>query len=145
MNLSGRWEGKLIDASGPMALVTLTLRSAGEAVAGDFEMAFVSLEDGCCGSGRQSSQVGSVKGKVDPKSGQVRLDYQVSIGLKPVNVRFTARVVKADPHARRAMLGCFDIAERDGPLSLEGGACVMWDFAQPVKKAARVGRAKKGA
>lgn len=145
MNLSGRWEGKFLDTSGPMALVTLSLQGKGDAVAGDFEMAFVSLEDGCCGSGRQASQVGSVKGKFDPKSGQVTLDYQISIGLKPVNVRFSARVVKADPHARRAMLGCFDITQRDGPLSLEGGACVLWDYAQPATKAARPVPAKKGA
>jgi hypothetical protein len=142
MNLSGKWDGKLLDTSGPMALITLNLKGDGAAVAGDFEMAFVSVEDGCCRSSRMPAQVGSVKGRVDDKSGQIRLEYEVSIGLKPVKVSFTANVVKADPHARRAMLGCYAIDNRDGPLSLEGGACVLWQFVE--QKPAKSSRAKKG-
>lgn len=141
MNLSGRWEGKLLDASGPMAMITLTLKGDGRTVAGDFEIAFVSAEDGCCGSSRMPAQVGSVKGEISEKSGQVKLSYAVSIGLQPVNVGFTAHVVNADPHSRRAMLGCYEMDRQGGPLSLEGGACVLWQFAEqkPAKRGAKKG------
>lgn len=141
MNLAGKWEGKLLDVSGPMAMIRLTLKGDAKSVVGDFEIAFVSTEDGCCGSSRMPAQVGSVKGEVNEKSGQVKLVYAVSIGLQPVNVSFTAQVVDADPHARRAMLGCYEMAGRGEPLSLEGGACVLWQFAE--KKPAKRG-AKKG-
>jgi len=142
MNLTGTWEGKLLDVSGPMAMIKLTLKGDAKSVAGDFELAFVSTEDGCCGSSRMPAQVGSVKGTVDEASGQVTLSYAVSIGLQPVNVGFTAQVVDADPHARRAMLGCYQMeAKGSGPLSLEGGACVLWQFAE--KKPGKQG-AKKG-
>lgn len=130
MNLAGTWEGKLLDVSGPVAMIRLALKGDAKSVAGDFEIAFVSTEDGCCGSSRMPAQVGSVKGEIDQASGQVKLSYQVSIGLQPVNVAFTAQVVDADPHARRAMLGCYQMAGQGGPLSLEGGACVLWQFAE---------------
>jgi hypothetical protein len=139
MSLSGAWEGKLLDVSGPTAAISLRLRERGGALTGEFEAAFLSLgEDGCCAPSRRTAQVGPVSGAVDRAKGVVRLDYQLSVGNTPVAVTFEGVVRKADPYAVRALVGCYRVGKGGERLTLQGGACVLWLFAQ----AAVAGRAR---
>lgn len=130
MNVSGRWEGKLLDMTGPAALLELNLKSSGGRVAGDFAVSFVSSDEaGCSGPTRRLAQVGPVSGKFDAKGNRVQLSYDITIGLEPVAVAFEGVMTNADPHARRALVGSYSVGKGAGQLTLEGGACVLWLFA----------------
>lgn len=128
MRIDGKWEGKLLDASGPSALVVLHLKSVGDKIKGDFSVSFVSPSDGCGCDGPVSrvAQTGPVSGKYDSKANRVQLSYDLTIGLEPTSVAFECSVVNADPHARRAMVGCYAISNGGKTLTLEGGGCVLW-------------------
>ena len=132
MNPAGKWEGKLLDMSGPVALLTLDLYGEGDALSGDFTISFLSPEDdGCYEPSRGLAQTGKVSGGLDPQTGRVQLNYEVTIGPEAVAVTFDATITKADPHARRALLGCYSVGEGAGDLTLEGGGCVLWLYAEP--------------
>lgn len=136
MNVNGRWEGKLLDMLGPTAMVVLNLRNTGRGLGGDFSVSFLPPEGGgCCGShvGRQA-QSGSVAGRLDARGTRMRLDYTMTIDFKPVEVAFECTVVNADPHARRAMFGVYRVANGSESLSLQGGACVLWLYADQGSK-----------
>lgn len=131
MRLDGKWEGKLLDVSGPVALVTLHLKAAGERLAGDFAAYFVPPDEscGCEGGAPRLAQSGPVTGRYDAKTNRARLSYDLTIGLKPVTVNFDGAVRAADPHARRAIVGCYEVSRGSETLTLEGGGCVLWLYA----------------
>lgn len=144
MKLDGRWEGKLLDVSGPEALLTLDLKRSDNKVSGDFTVSFLSPGDGGCGGqARRLSQAGPVSGEINEKDGRIQFNYEVSINLKPVRVSFEGSLIDADPHARQALIGCYSVGRDAGALTLEGGACVLWQFAQ-VKRGQNRKEAKNG-
>ena len=132
MNLNGKWEGKLLDVTGPSALLEMNLKGSGEKVTGDFSVQFLSAEDGGCGGGttRRLAQVGPIAGVVDTKKDRFRLDYQLTIGLEPIAVTFEGTITTADPHARRALVGSYSVGKGAEVLTLEGGTCLLWLFAK---------------
>jgi len=136
MKLDGRWEGKLLDVSGPEALLTLDLSVTDNKIRGDFSVAFISPsgKNGCCGDVPRLAQVGPVNGRIDNKSGRVQLSYEVSTNLTSVSVSFDGVLKDADPHARQAFVGVYDVGKGGDNLSLEGGSCVLWQFAQSTPK-----------
>jgi len=136
MSLNGRWEGKLLDVSGPTGLVVLTLKSSGATFAGDFSISFLPPEDAeCCSSGsRRLTQSGLVSGKLDSRTGRLRLNYEMTIDLNPVSVVLDGIVVKADPHARRALIGSYTVEKGSEMLSLAGGGCVLWLYANQLER-----------
>ena len=122
MSMTGHWEGKLIDVTGIAAALTLDLDGSGGEAKGDFSAAFLPDEGGCCDDARpRQVQTGPVHAKVDEAKGRVELVCEMTIGLRPVVVVVDGRLVEADPHAKRAVLGCFDIREGVETLTLEAG------------------------
>jgi len=131
MKLNGRWEGKLLDVSGPEALLTLDLKESDNKISGDFTVSFLSPgEGGCCGPVKRMGQVGPVSGKIDAQKGRIQFDYEITINLEPVAVSFEGLLTDADPHASQALIGCYSVGRGAGALTLDGGACVLWQFAQ---------------
>ncbi|MFQ5628960.1 MAG: hypothetical protein ACE5I1_09385 [bacterium] len=140
MKKNTHWEGKLIDALGLQAALVLNLRRSGENLSGDFAVSFLPPEDsGCCGPDRRLAQTGPVSGKFDSRKGRLKLNYEVTVDLKPVAVLFEASVIKADPHALQAMVGCYDIKKGKNKVTLDGGGCVLWNYLQ-----SKPGRKKNG-
>ena len=140
MSVSGRWEGKLIDVTGMAAAITLDLDESGGKGKGDFSAAFLPDSYGCCDTPTpRQVQTGPVTAQVDEKAGRITLQCEMTIGLRPIVVNVDGRIVEADPHAARAILGCFDIREGVETLTLEGGGAVLWQYA-PAKP-----RRKRGA
>ena len=130
MSVTGRWEGKLVDVTGIAAALTLDLTHSGGKATGDFSAAFLPEDDGCCDRpAPRQVQTGPVTAKVDERAGRITLECKMTIGLRPISVTVDGQIVKADPHARRAILGCFDIGEGVGTLTLEGGGAVLWQYA----------------
>ena len=82
-------------------------------------------------------QTGPVTAQVDEKAGRIRIQCEMSIGLRPIVVSVDGRVVDADPHAKRDIIGCFDILEGAETLTLEGGGAVLWQYAQPKPRRKR--------
>lgn len=134
MSVDGHWEGKLIDATGLAALLTLDLTESGGELKGDFGASFLPEAGDCCDTPKpRQVQTGPVTGTVDEAAGTVRLDCEMTIGLKPIVVALDGRLVDADPHAVQAIAGCFHIREGVETLTLEGGGCVLWQYAQPKR------------
>lgn len=129
MSLSKNWEGKLLDASGPTALVRLTLSSRGEDVRGDFRVYLDPPDDECADPTNRLSQVGSVVGSFNKKEGAIELRSDMEIQQQSVSVALTGSVVDADPHAVQAIYGRYDVLSGDELLTLEGGVCVLWHYA----------------
>lgn len=128
MSLDGRWEGKLLDATGPTARLVLDLQQKKGELTGRYAVTFLSEDmTGCGDAVDQVAQEGEVTGTVE--GDQVVLVQDLQIGGKPVRVRFECRLAPADPHALRAMAGCFDVEKGGGQLTLEGGGCVLWLYA----------------
>jgi hypothetical protein len=128
MSLTGRWEGKLLDASGPTARLVVDLSETGGSLKGHYAATFLSEDlTGCGDAAEQVAQEGDVAGTV--KGDQVVLDQQLEIGGKPVRVRIDCRLSEADPHALQALAGCFNVEEGGDQLTLEGGGCVLWLYA----------------
>lgn len=132
MSISGKWEGKLVDASEIQAAVTVALQEKGGKVAGDFAMYLLpdTDEQGCCDSSRRLLQSGPVTGKFDKKSGRVTVAYDVTIDLKPIRVLLEGRVTKALEHAKQAIVACYGAEKGRGELTLEGGGVVLWQYAR---------------
>jgi len=128
MSISGKWEGKLVDATGAMASIELNMADKDGRVAGDFGLYFLVDDPGCCGPQRRLSQTGEVRGQVR-RDGSVRLDYKVMAGLKPVAVVFEGRLSETNGHAKQALLGCFEASDGQDALTLRGGGAVLWQYA----------------
>ena len=133
MKFDGKWEGKLLDVSGPEALLELDLKSTTNKISGDFSVYFFSPEEGGCGSPvKRLAQTGPVEGKIDQKNGVVQFRYEVNIALQPISVSFQGKLMDADPHARLALIGIYAIDNGGDKLTLEGGSCILWQFARPI-------------
>jgi hypothetical protein len=130
MSVTGRWEGKLIDVTGIAAALTLDLDHSNDEARGDFSAAFLPEEDGCDPVGPRQVQTGPVRAKVDEERGTIELVCEMTIGLRPVLVAVDGRLVDANPHAKRAIVGCFDIREGVETLTLEGGGALLWEYAR---------------
>jgi hypothetical protein len=141
MSMRGRWQGKLVDASGVSGLLTMDLKDSRGELSGDFTVSFLPPgDDGCSPAAPTLAQSGSVQGTTDAKTGKVEIGYEMSVGLEPVTVRFTGTQVKAIPHAARAVFGCFDLQKGGGALTLDGGACVLWQYRDARKRGRIDGR-----
>jgi hypothetical protein len=129
MSVSGHWEGKLVDVTGLAALIAFDLTDVGGDVRGDFSITLLP-EAGSCSepSGPPQVQTGSVEGRADEASGRVELRYRVATGPQLVAVSVDGRLVGALPHARQAILGCFEIQEGFDRLTLEDGGAVLWQY-----------------
>jgi hypothetical protein len=139
VSLSGHWEGRLIDAGGATGLFALDLRDSRGKLSGDFAFSFVSDDDDCGVPPQRMAQSGAVEGSV--KGDRLTLEYEITIGLEPIAVRLEGEVVDAMPHARRAVMGCYDIAKGGKTLTLDGGACVLWLYGEgPKPRGRRRGR-----
>jgi hypothetical protein len=57
---------------------------------------------------------------------RLRLKYQLNIGPKPIDVVFDAKVAKADPHAKSALVGSYTVTDEGKQIGFEGGVCVLW-------------------
>jgi hypothetical protein len=126
MNVSGNWEGKLLDVSGPSARVTAQLQQSESRIKGQFSVYLESARDGCASTGWKLAQTAPVTGTYSIRTEQYRLKYTLAIGSTPVNVVFIAKMTDADPHARRAMIGSYSVSDGEGQIGFEGGACVLW-------------------
>jgi hypothetical protein len=130
MTLASFWEGKLLDASGPTAAVELDVQDQDGELRGNFKVYFdTPTEDDCAEPVRRLAQVGPMRGRFDEKSGTVRLQSEMEIGSQTIVVDLEGTVVDADPHAKRAIYGSYDITKSDELLTLEGGGCVLWQYA----------------
>lgn len=135
MSLSGKWEGKLLDTSGVISLLDLQLNERDGKIEGEFRAYFLSTDaNGCCGPTKRLVQIAPVAGEFDKKNDQVYLNYELKLGDRSFAVSFEGDLVKADPHALRAIRGCYRIEESSERLGLEGGACVLWLYATPENK-----------
>jgi hypothetical protein len=129
MSVSGHWDGKLLDVSGVDALIALDLRESGQEVKGKFTATLLpAAEDVCGGATRGPSMSGPIAGTVDARGNLVLKSELESQGQRIVAV-FSARPGKPDPHARLAFFGGYDVQEGASALTLQGGACVLWQFA----------------
>ncbi len=130
MGINGKWQGKLIDASGVRGKIDLSISESKGRVKGDFEIKFVSDDSGCCVSGDQrAAQSGPVDGEFDSKSGKLSLTYGLSVGLKPVKVQLDALLSDIkNVHAVQSILGCYDVDSGSADLTLEGGGVVLWNY-----------------
>jgi hypothetical protein len=126
MNLSGNWEGKLLDTSGSAARVTTSLKLLKNRVTGDFSVYFESARDGCDFTGWKLAQTAPMSGTYTARGDKLRLKYKLEIGSKPVDVVFQARIINADPHARRALVGSYTVTDKEQEIGFEGGVCLLW-------------------
>lgn len=128
MSLKGRWEGKLVDASGASAIIELDLNDKSGRLSGDFSLYFLADDPGCCGPQRRLAQTGPVRGQIK-RNGTVRIDYKVTAGLKPVAVTFEGKLSETNGHAKNALVGCYEASAGQGALTLQGGGAVLWQYA----------------
>lgn len=128
MSVAGKWEGKMLDASGPAARVVATLEQSDSRIKGEFSVYVASArDDSCCGSSDwKLAQTAPVTGKYTERGGKVSLSYKLDVGKEPVGVSFEAKLAEADPHARRALVGSYVVHDAEQRLGFEGGACVLW-------------------
>lgn len=134
MTATGRWEGKLIDASGPTARVELALTSKDGRVEGEFQATFLPPTDASCGpSAPRLVARGPVEGSEDGNGG-IRVSTKLETAGSSIAVELDAAAADADPHARRALLGTFRIVEGADVLTMQGGATVLWDYAVKQRK-----------
>jgi len=129
MNIEGRWEGKLLDMSGLDALVTANLKEENSKITGDFSVYFISPAEGDCGKTvRRLAQTGPVFGKIDKETNNVQLNHKLTLEGKPGELSFTGTLTKADPHAKSAIYGHYEIVKGDIPITVEGGTCILWFY-----------------
>lgn len=129
MTLNGRWEGKLIDATGVSAIIEAAIKESDGQVEGDFNVYFLSQSDSsCCHVERRLVHSSPIQGRYNGKNGLISIDYKVSLGLDAVSVHLEGTVRDAMPHARQAICGCYraDVGKSD--LTLEGGGIVLWQY-----------------
>ena len=125
MDVSGEWEGKLLDMSGPTARVKATLKQSDSRISGEFAVYIESARD-CCDSGPRLAQIAPASGTVS--SDNVQLRYELAIGEKPIGVVFEGAIRDADPHARRALMGSYTVTDDSRQLGFEGGTCMLWSY-----------------
>ena len=129
MRIRGRWEGKLLDASGVDALVALDLDGEGDDVKGEFSAGFLpERRDACGGEYGPLQTVGAVHGRVT-EDGRLQLRSEMDVAGEPVVVTFDAGSGDPDPHARAAFYGTFAVEEGYRTLTLQGGTVVLWRYA----------------
>lgn len=134
MKVAGHWEGKLLDVSGVQALVDLTLDGAGREITGTFRATLLpAREDVCGGSTRGQTVEGPVRGTVED-DGALAIRAELDAGGQKVVARFAARPGNPDPHARAAFFGGYDVDEGASALTLQGGACVLWRYANAQRR-----------
>ena len=130
MSVSGRWEGKMLDVSGTESRVVLDLEDSGRGVSGDFSVYAGSARDGCgCGGSPKLVHLAAVKGTHSEARGRVKLTYVLQTSKAGAEVRFAAEIREADPHARRALVGSYEVADKAAQIGMEGGSCVLWQYA----------------
>ena len=125
MDVSGEWEGKLLDASGPTARIKATLKQSDGRISGEFAVYIESARD-CCDSGPRLAQIAPATGTASGDT--VQLKYELPIGAKPIAVVFDGSIKEADPHARHALVGSYTVSDDSRHLGFEGGACVLWSY-----------------
>ena len=136
MSISGTWSGKLIDASGPAALVHLDLASRGGKIRGEFRVTFLPPPDAECGSSTPRVVASGPVSGTEYKSGVVRIRSKMeTVGVK---VAVDLRVEPGDPgaHARKALYGCYEVLDGADVLSMQGGGCVLWQYSGQQRKKA---------
>lgn len=127
MKIDGRWEGKLLDMSGLVALVTARLKEKNDAITGDFSVFFLSpAGDGCGKTIKRLAQTGPVSGKIDRKTNRIQLSHKLTIEGIPGELAFVGSITEADPHAISAIYGYYEVVEGAVPLTIEGGTCLLW-------------------
>ena len=126
MSVAGKWEGKLLDTAGVVAKVAAVLTQKQETVRGEFSVYFESARDGCGSGTWKLVQTAPVKGTYQSRGEQLKLNYEVDLGDRPVSVSFEAKLTKADPHASRALIGSYTATDEGKRLGLEGGTCILW-------------------
>ncbi len=125
MSISGEWEGKLLDASGPMARVRANLKYSRGRVGGRFDVYFESARGPCDTTDWRHALTAPVTGSYDKAKKRLKLSYSLKMGPKPTVVAFDATIKPADPHARSALVGKYSVGEHQD-VGLEGGRCVLW-------------------
>ena len=55
------------------------------------------------------------------------------MNMSSVAVSFEGMLKNADPHARQAFVGTYGVGKGGDGLSLEGGSCVLWQYAQAAR------------
>ena len=128
MKVSGRWEGKLLDASGPMARIVTNLKESSGRIKGEFSVYFESARNQCEGAVWKLANTAPVRGSFNSRRGRLRMKYKVDIGGKPIAASFEAKLTKADPHARGALIGSYKMSDEGKQIGLEGGACILWQY-----------------
>lgn len=126
MNVSGKWEGKLLDASGSVARVKAELKQSESRISGEFSVYMRSARGGCDPGDWSLALSAPVSGSYSTRGDKVRLKYSLKIGDTPIDVAFQGQATKADPHARRAVLGSYSTSDEGGRIGFEGGACILW-------------------
>lgn len=126
MSVVGKWEGKLLDASGPVARIVALFKQTRDRITGEFSVYMESARGGCCSGNWRLVQTAPVKGTFSGKDQRLRLAYELEVGDKPVGVVFDARLVKADPHATRALVGSYTVSDEGRQIGLDGGTCILW-------------------
>jgi hypothetical protein len=136
MSATGFWEGKLIDATGPTALIQLDLKSSRGKVEGGFQVTFLPPPDVDCGETiPRMVASGPVSGSEDKKGG-IRVRSKLETAGTGVVVEFRAVPGEAAPHARRALYGSYAVLEGADALAMQGGACVLWQYVGGSKRKA---------
>ena len=129
MSATGFWEGKLIDATGPAALIQLDLTSRGGRVRGEFRATFLPPPDVDCGpTSPKMVASGPVEGS-ETKRGAIRVKSKLETSGASIVVAFSAEPGEADPHAKRALFGSYEVLDGADALTMQGGACVLWQYA----------------
>lgn len=127
MSASGHWDGRLVDVTGVTALLTLDLDAAGTDLQGSFSIGLL-REVGESGDAQGQLQTGPVVGTVGEDGARIELRYRLSVGGQTVAVSVDGRLAVAYPHAKQAILGCFEIHEGANTLTLQGGGVVLWQY-----------------
>jgi hypothetical protein len=128
MPVTGKWEGKLLDAGGTTARIVAALKQSENRITGEFSVYIASARDGCGSSSFRHVHTAAVNGTYGSRGETVQLKYDLDLGPKPVGVVFDARVTDADPHARRALIGSYSVTDDAKQVGFEGGACVLWQY-----------------
>ena len=129
MSVTGRWEGKLVDATGPTARVDLQLKSSRGRVQGEFRATFLPPTDSSCGpAAPRMVASGDIKG-TERKDGGIRVRTSLETAGSTIEVELNADPSNADPHARRALFGTFRVLLGADVLTMQGGSTVLWDYA----------------
>jgi hypothetical protein len=130
MKLSRNWEGKLVDVSGANARVRLSVQEEGGALRGEFAVYFAQPDDDSCGDvSERLAMIGGITGRIDSDGSLVQLASEFALGERRILVELRGRLIDADPHARSAIFGTYEVLDGAELLTVEGGSCVLWHYA----------------